>query len=77
MVTEVLAKAIWSYTLERRDSRFVLSVVCGGTGLYEVEAELTPELAHTCMTDERAASSLANKIRGNPEQFRHNLVCEI
>lgn len=33
----------WNYTLYKKQSKYILSVLCGGVGMYEIEIELNKE----------------------------------
>jgi hypothetical protein len=68
---EVLKRESWSYSLEKRDSKYVLSVLCGGVGTYDVEVELSQPLAMACVSNKSELDSLANLIRKTPETYKH------
>lgn len=74
MEIEVLRRENWSYSLEKRGERFFLSVVCGGVGTYEVDVELTKELASKYMEDEASLDTLAARIRNSPEAYKNGAL---
>ncbi len=65
-----LIKKPWEYTFTKETSGYLLSVVCGSVGLYEVEVTLNEEqLSKYNATGEAYLDELASQIRKNPERF--------
>jgi len=58
----------WSYTLYRDGARYILSVVCGGVGMYSLNIPLDGEEAGVVGSQE-AVADLAKKIRTAPKQY--------
>lgn len=58
----------WSYTLYRDGARYILSVVCGGVGMYTLNIPLDDEEA-SAAGDQAAVADLAKRIRTNPKQY--------
>jgi hypothetical protein len=40
MAVEIIRRESWAYSLEKRDRKYILIVLCGGVGMYDVEVEL-------------------------------------
>jgi hypothetical protein len=38
-----IAKKNWVYTLYKNEEKYILSVICGGVAIYELNIELTNE----------------------------------
>jgi hypothetical protein len=56
----------WSYTLYQDDDRkFILSVLCGGVGMYELNIPLSDEEGERVLEDEGFLNGLAESIRSN------------
>ena len=49
--------------------KYVLKVLCGGAGMFEVNYQLTDSEANTAKEDEEYCSFLANKIRQSPSKY--------
>jgi len=67
---EVIAEKTWSWMLFADGPRRLLSVVCGGVGIYEIEIELTAdEIAAYGQTDRGYLDELADAVRSTPMAF--------
>ena len=67
-----LLKKDWDYVLYEKDFQLVLSVVCGRAALYELNIELNElETIQYHKKGETFISSLANKIRNSPSNFKN------
>lgn len=58
----------WSYTLYRDGERYILSVVCGGVGMYELNIPLDDEEVRV-VGDQAEVAKLAKKIRDESSQY--------
>lgn len=58
----------WSYTLYRDGDRYILSVVCGGVGMYELNIPLDDGEAKV-VGNQQAVAELAKKIRTDPKNY--------
>lgn len=58
----------WSYTLYRDDDRYILSVVCGGVGMYELNVPLD-DMEVKVVGDQAAVAALAKEIRADPKRY--------
>lgn len=58
----------WSYTLYRDGARYILSVVCGGVGMYSLNIPLDDEEAKM-VADQTAVADLAKKVRADPGRY--------
>ncbi len=66
-----LLKKQWNYRLFKNSSdEYVLSVLCGTIGLYEVDVKLTSKQIEDYETyGEKIIDELAQKIRNNPSSY--------
>jgi len=75
MATEKIAQKRWVYTLFRLDDgTLILSVLCGGAGMYELNIPLDDEVASRVIVDEKFMEEYASDIRSHPEQYAHRSV---
>ncbi len=65
----ILKQQPWSYTLYDSDIGPVLSVVCGGTGMFELNIPLTPEEFAQVSGDEDATMALVRAITDAPDRY--------
>lgn len=67
---EKLVQKRWAYTLYRLDDgRVVLSVLCGGPGMYELNIPMDSEATAKAMADQELLEEYANDIRSHPERY--------
>jgi hypothetical protein len=67
---EVIAEQPWSWMLFANGGRRLLSVVCGGVGIYEIEFELTDdEVAVYGRSGNTYLDELAGAARSTPTAF--------
>jgi hypothetical protein len=72
---EVIAERAWSWMLFADGGRLLLSVVCGGAGVYEVEFELMDdEAAVYRQAGPRYLDELARAVRSTPVNFAARMV---
>nr|WP_295922642.1 hypothetical protein [uncultured Dyadobacter sp.] len=66
-----IAKEPWNYVFsEETHGQYLLTVVCGGVGIYEVTIRLTPEQAGRYQHDGLGyIASLAEQVRSSPPSF--------
>jgi hypothetical protein len=70
MGAEKLAQKRWAYTLFRlEDGRVILSVLCGGAAVYELNIPLDNGTAAKAIADQTFLEEYASNIRSKPEQF--------
>lgn len=70
-----LIKQNWSYTLFETDNRFILKVLCGTIGLYEIMIELNN--LEIKLYEEKGKSfieELALKIQTNPSSYKKRFI---
>jgi hypothetical protein len=67
---EKIVEKPWAYTVYRfEDGTIVLSVLCGGAAMYELNIPLDHETASKVIADEVFLGKYANEIRDNPERY--------
>ena len=67
---ELLLKKDWKYSLMKEGEKFMLSVVCGSIGLYEIEIELNPfEVDNFKKAGQYYIEELVEKINKNPKEY--------
>lgn len=65
-----IAEKPWTYTLyKHEDGGIVLSVLCGGAAMYELNIPLDFETASKAITDEVFLAKYASDIRDHPERY--------
>lgn len=70
MGPEKIAEKPWTYTLYKLgDGAIVLSVLCGGAAMYELNILLDDETASKAIADEEFLGKYANGIPDHPEQY--------
>lgn len=69
---EMVAQKKWVYTLCKTDKGMLLSVVCGGVAMFDVDVLLSDEEASQAKKDESFIESLAEKIRNSSKQYVSN-----
>jgi hypothetical protein len=66
----VIAEKPWSWLLFEEEAKLLLSVVCGGVGVYDVDFELTgEEIASYRQGGSVYVDQLANSVRAKPAEF--------
>jgi hypothetical protein len=75
MKTEKLAYKPWAYTLYRLEKGgVVLSVVCGGAALYELNIPLDDDTAARAIADQKFLEAFASRIRSHPDEYVHQSI---
>lgn len=69
---EVVAQKKWVYTLYKTDEGMLLSVVCGGAAMFNVDVLLSKEEASQAKQDDCFVDSLAERIRNSPKKYMPN-----
>jgi hypothetical protein len=65
----------WLYTLYKSDEgTFVLSVLCGGAGMYELNLPLEAGQMINAHVGDDYLEKLANKVRANPERYADSSI---
>jgi hypothetical protein len=66
----VIAEQAWSWLLFEEEAKLLLSIVCGGVGVYDVDFELTgEEIASYRQAGSDYVDQLANSVRAKPAVF--------
>ena len=69
---EIVTQKKWVYTLYKTDNGMLLSVVCGGVAMFNVDVLLSDEEANQAKQNESFIDSLAEKIRNSPKQYMNS-----
>ncbi|TWB41946.1 hypothetical protein [Nitrospirillum pindoramense] len=69
MTPRKVAEKAWTYILYETGTGHVLSVLCGGIGIYELNIPLTTAEAARALADSAYLDGLAAEIRMHPQQF--------
>ncbi|MEE3626111.1 hypothetical protein UCD39_19355 [Nitrospirillum sp. BR 11752] len=69
MMPRKVAEKAWTYILYETGTGHVLSVLCGGVGMYELNIPLTAVEAARALADSAYLDGLASEIRMHPQQF--------
>lgn len=64
-----LAEKRWTYTLYKSDESYILSVVCGGVGLFELNMPLSNEDGVKALADEGFLERMAAEIANDPTKY--------
>lgn len=67
-LTKVIEKK-WTYTLYVSEFGYILSVVCGDVGLYELNMPLSQDEATKSLADNEYLDRLTTEIANNPHKF--------
>jgi hypothetical protein len=69
LTKSILKQQPWSYTLYGSDIGPVLSVVCGGAGLFELNIPLTPDEFALANGDEDSLMALVRTVTSAPDSY--------
>ncbi|TWB22594.1 hypothetical protein FBZ89_103217 [Nitrospirillum amazonense] len=69
MTPRKIAEKAWTYILYETGTGHVLSVLCGGVGIYELNIPLMAMEAARALADSAYLDGLAAEIRMRPQQF--------
>lgn len=69
MALNKVAEKKWTYTLYESEGKYVLSVVCGGVAMYELNIPLASDDAEKAISDSAYLDMLASEIANNPHKF--------
>lgn len=64
-----LAEKRWNYMLYKVDESYILSVICGGVGLFELNIPLSNEDGVRALADETFLDKLAAEIANDPKKY--------
>lgn len=64
-----LAEKRWAYTLYKLGESYILSVFCGGVGLFELNIPLSNEDGVKALADESFLEALATEISNDPKKY--------
>lgn len=65
----ILKQKSWSYTLYDSEIGPVLSVVCGGAGMFELNIPLTPDEFAQANGDEDSLMALVRAVTSAPDHY--------
>ena len=74
MAVVKIGKAAWDYTLYNTDHGYVLSVLCGTVGMYELNIPLTAAEVEKYLHGNGVIDDLANLIRSQPHAYADRSV---
>ena len=66
---KIIAQKKWVYTLYETESGVILSVICGGAAMFNVDVQLSEDEAKRIEQDEKYLEALAEKVRADPKQY--------
>ena len=69
MPLEKLIEKRWTYILYSHDGRYVLSVVCGGVGLFELNLPLSDADGVRALSDSDFLDKLAAEVSHDPNRY--------
>jgi hypothetical protein len=70
MLPDKIAEKPWAYTLYKlEDGTIVLSVLCGGAAMYELNIPLDCDTASKAIADDVFLGKYADDIRYHPERY--------
>jgi hypothetical protein len=61
----LIIKEDWSFSLYKRDDQYILSVVCGGAGPYDLNIPISESDARQL----QRLRTLAQEVRTNPSRY--------
>jgi len=75
MALAVIVQKKWTYTLYKDDQgMFVLSVLCGGASMYELNIPLSTGEAQSAMDDAGFLDGLVETIRAHPHDYAEKSI---
>ena len=69
MALEKLVEKRWTYILYNADGRYILSVVCGGVGLFELNLPLSDADGVRALNDSDFLDRLAAEVSDDPDRY--------
>lgn len=69
MAITKITESPWNYILYCTDNRYILSVVCGTSALYELNIPLSADETTLSLSDPSYLDCLAAEIRSNPHVY--------
>lgn len=66
---EIVTQKKWVYTLYKVDEGLLLSVVCGGVGMFNVDLLLSASEAEEIKKNPEYIDELAEKVRNSPQKY--------
>lgn len=70
MGSEKVVEKAWAYTLYKLENgEFVLSVLCGGAAMYQLNIPMEQEAACKAIADSAFLEHYASDIRDNPARY--------
>ena len=66
---EIISQKKWVYTLYKTEAGLVLSVICGGAGMFNVDVPLTILDTKELEENPDFLVNYAEKIRNNPKEY--------
>lgn len=64
-----VAQKPWKYTLYKDGDVYILSVLCGTVGLFELNLPLTPAEAENAAADPAWLAKRADEVASDPDKF--------
>ena len=64
-----LAEKRWTYILYKVDDSYILSVVCGGVGIFELNIPLSSADGEKALNDKGFLETLAADISSDPKKY--------
>lgn len=68
ILTKIVEKK-WTYILYKADEVFILSVMCGGVGLFEISVCLSNQVGARASSDVDFLEGLADEISNDPRKY--------
>lgn len=72
-MVDVLKEVPNNFQIRKVQEQYVLVVVCGHVGTFDIEVLLDDTLALSAIKDPSVLNSLLNDIRENPSKFKNKL----
>jgi len=71
----MVAQKKWAYTLYENEQRMlILSVLCGGVGMYKLNIPLSADEGQRALSDSAFLDSLAEAVRAHPQDYSEKSI---
>lgn len=71
---KIVKQEPWSYTLYEREGEFVLSVLCGSVGLFELNMPLKYSESESIQNDPSSLDRLVEDVRNRPDIYKSRSI---
>ncbi len=70
----LLREEAWQYKLQKLGAKYVLSVPCGSSAMYELNVPIAQEIAEAGLDDPSVLALLAQTIKNDPDTYMSHQI---